>query len=120
LTTTTSSIKGIGMTSSYKVQSRGACERHCHRWAPASGRPLVEIPDLADFLRIARGGVYGHLRALEKNPARNPAGLVARKGDCGYRDEWRLEQDRGDRQEPNLVFCLTVHEIPTLEAMDRS
>jgi hypothetical protein len=81
---------------------------------------LIEIPNLAGFLRIARGSVCEHPRALEKNPARNPAGLVACKGDCGYRDEWRLEQDRGDRQEPNLVFCLTVHEIPTLEAMDRS
>jgi hypothetical protein len=81
---------------------------------------LIEILNLAGFLRIAHGSVCEHLRASEKNPTRIPAGLVACKGDCGYRDEWRLEQDRGDRQEPNLVFCLTVHEIPTLEAMDRS
>jgi hypothetical protein len=48
------------------------------------------------------------------------AGLVARENEGGYRDEWRLDHDRADRQEPNLVSRLTVHEIPTLEAMDRS
>jgi hypothetical protein len=45
---------------------------------------------------------------------------MARKAKGDYRDERRLDHDRADRQEPNLVFCLTVHQILTLEAMDRS
>jgi hypothetical protein len=45
---------------------------------------------------------------------------VARESEGSYRCERRLDHDRADRQEPNLVFCLTVHQILTLEAMDRS
>jgi hypothetical protein len=48
------------------------------------------------------------------------AGLVARESEGSYRYERRLDHDRADRQEPNLVFCLTVHEIPTLKAIDGS
>jgi hypothetical protein len=45
---------------------------------------------------------------------------VARKCERGDRDEWRFKHDRANRQDPNLMFCLTVHHILALEAMDRS
>ena len=45
---------------------------------------------------------------------------MASKSEGGYRDERRLDHDRADRQQPNLVFCLIVHEIPTRQAPDRS
>jgi hypothetical protein len=35
---------------------------------------------------------------------------MASKSEGGYRDEWRLDHDRADRQQPDLVSCLFVHE----------
>jgi hypothetical protein len=54
----------------------------------------------------------------KRSYAKIRAGLMTRIGESGYRDEWRLDHDLADRQEPNLVLCLSVHEIPTLEAMN--
>jgi hypothetical protein len=42
------------------------------------------------------------------------------EGERGDRKEWRLKYDRAERQHPDFMFCLTVHGIPTLQAMDRS
>jgi hypothetical protein len=47
-------------------------------------------------------------------------GLVGRPSERGYREERRLDHDGADRQDPNLVFCLPIHEIPTPETVDRS
>ena len=55
-----------------------------------------------------------------KNSFTFPPGLMGRDSHGGDRDEWRLKDDCADRQDPNLVFCLTVHFIPTPKQRDRS
>jgi hypothetical protein len=41
--------------------------------------------------------------------------LVARKDECGYGNERRLDHDRANRQEPDLVFRLAIHGSHRLE-----
>jgi hypothetical protein len=59
-----------------------------------------------------------HSRAQEKIRRQIPACSVAPKSQGGERDEGHLDDHRADRQDPDYMFCLTVHEIPTLEALD--
>jgi hypothetical protein len=46
---------------------------------------------------------------IRKNPT---LGLVTRESEGSYRDEWRLDHDRADRQKPDLALCLSIHVGP--------